>query len=110
MPNSYTPFPHLILGIFISIIVFLILREFWCWYFKINKRIELLENILSELKKQNNNKQSKSEQSNKQNSKSQNLSEKKQNTTSKDSNSENYEVIENAEKDAEEDPYWNLRI
>ncbi len=33
-----------ILGITIvlSILVFLLTREFWCWYFKINKRVELL--------------------------------------------------------------------
>lgn len=45
----------------IIIVLFLVLREFFCWYWKINKHIEiqeeLLENIkeiLEELKKNNN--------------------------------------------------------
>jgi hypothetical protein len=32
-----------IIVIIISIVIFLLLREFWCWFFKINKRISLLE-------------------------------------------------------------------
>ena len=30
------------LTLFFTVIVVLILREFWCWYYKINKRIDLL--------------------------------------------------------------------
>ncbi|MCR5187600.1 MAG: hypothetical protein K6C97_01600 [Treponema sp.] len=40
----------LVLIIIISIVVFLILREFVCWYFKINERKVLLEQILAELR------------------------------------------------------------
>jgi len=39
-------------GIIILITIFIITREFWCWYLKINKRIELMEeqnNLLKEL-------------------------------------------------------------
>lgn len=32
---------------------FLIGRELICWYFKINRRVELLENILVELRNKN---------------------------------------------------------
>ena len=31
--------------LFILVIVFLILREFWCWYWKINKGIAELEKL-----------------------------------------------------------------
>jgi hypothetical protein len=41
------------------VLIFLILRFFWCWYWKINRRVALLEKmshtltaILSELEKQ----------------------------------------------------------
>ena len=39
----------LFLSIAISIAVFLLLREVFCWYFKINKRISLLSDIKDEL-------------------------------------------------------------
>jgi hypothetical protein len=39
----------LFLSIVISIGVFLLLREVFCWYFKINKRISLLSDIKDEL-------------------------------------------------------------
>lgn len=29
----------------IGILIFLLLREFWCWYFKINRIVSLLEDI-----------------------------------------------------------------
>jgi hypothetical protein len=32
-----------IIAIIIFIVMFLVLREFWCWFFKINIRISLLE-------------------------------------------------------------------
>lgn len=31
--------------LFIVVIIFLILREFWCWYWKINKGIAELEKL-----------------------------------------------------------------
>jgi hypothetical protein len=45
MNNPQTIF----LSIAISIAVFLLLREVFCWYFKINKRISLLQDIKDEL-------------------------------------------------------------
>lgn len=33
--------------IVLSIVVFFLLREFWCWYFKINKRYNLMEEKLA---------------------------------------------------------------
>jgi|AntRauTorckE6833_2_1112554.scaffolds.fasta_scaffold36506_3 hypothetical protein len=39
--------------IIIIIAVFLITREFWCWYFKINKVVGLLEKQLEEQKNNN---------------------------------------------------------
>jgi hypothetical protein len=41
------------LSIVISIAVFLLLREVFCWYFKINKRLSLLQDIKDELVKSN---------------------------------------------------------
>lgn len=32
-----------------GLLIILILREFWCWYFKINERISLLKGILKAL-------------------------------------------------------------
>jgi len=32
----------LLIGLIIFVVVFLILREFWCWYWKINLRVNLL--------------------------------------------------------------------
>lgn len=37
----------------ICLFVFAIIRELICWYFKINKRVELQEKILVELVKMN---------------------------------------------------------
>jgi hypothetical protein len=44
---------NLFVGIIIIIIIFLITREFWCWYFKINKVADLLEQQLEEQKRSN---------------------------------------------------------
>ncbi len=33
----------------VSIIIFIVMREFWCWYWKINERIELLKDISEKL-------------------------------------------------------------
>lgn len=41
----------LLVVFFIILTIFLICREIVCWYFKINKTVELLENILIELRK-----------------------------------------------------------
>tara|TARA_R110002153_G_C13252721_1_gene491761 strand:+ start:1228 stop:1407 length:180 start_codon:yes stop_codon:yes gene_type:complete len=37
------------LSMFVSLIVFLVLREVICWYFKINKRLSVMIDIKSEL-------------------------------------------------------------
>jgi hypothetical protein len=34
----------------IALVIILICREITCWYFKINKRVDLLEEILAELR------------------------------------------------------------
>ena len=44
--NSY-----LLLGLFMGIGIFLLLREFWTWYFKINKIVSVLEDISRKLDK-----------------------------------------------------------
>ena len=41
------------LTIAVTIAVFLLLREVFCWYFKINKRVALQEKVLDELVKLN---------------------------------------------------------
>lgn len=30
-------------GVVVAVVIFLITREFWCWYWKINKMIEEME-------------------------------------------------------------------
>ncbi len=37
-------------GLFVTLVVFLILREFFCWYWKINLRVALLNEIRDSLK------------------------------------------------------------
>lgn len=37
--------------LFILLVIFLFCREIICWYFKLNKSVELMEQILVELKK-----------------------------------------------------------
>jgi hypothetical protein len=40
----YGDFWQIAIGVIIGLIVFfLILREFWCWYWKINKLVSLME-------------------------------------------------------------------
>jgi hypothetical protein len=47
---------NIIIGVIvILIILFLILRKFWCWYWKINKRVVLLEEQNKMLETINNN-------------------------------------------------------
>jgi hypothetical protein len=43
------------IGFLVVLVLFFLLgREIICWYFKINKRVYLLEEILDELKQKNN--------------------------------------------------------
>ena len=44
----------LLFALLITILVFFLFRELFCWYWKINRSIELQENILKELQKINN--------------------------------------------------------
>ena len=46
-------YQNLFVSIIIIVIIFLITREFWCWYFKINKVADLLEQQLKEQKRSN---------------------------------------------------------
>jgi len=39
-------FFDLIIYVIAILLVFILLREFWCWYFKINKITELLEKLV----------------------------------------------------------------
>jgi len=41
---------QLIVGLAIVFVFFLLIREFWCWYFKINKVVQLLESIDASLR------------------------------------------------------------
>ncbi len=45
MENYYNVIIGTLIIIPILIVIFLLLREFWCWYFKINKIVTLLEKI-----------------------------------------------------------------
>jgi hypothetical protein len=44
----------LCLYLILALAVFLLIREVICWYFKINKRVELQEKMLAEMVKINN--------------------------------------------------------
>lgn len=35
----------IIIVVIVVISIFLLLREFWCWYWKINRRVDTLEKI-----------------------------------------------------------------
>ena len=41
------------IAIAVTVGVFLLLREVFCWYFKINARLDISKQILAELKKNN---------------------------------------------------------
>jgi hypothetical protein len=48
---------YVLVAIVLFLIIFLILREFWCWFFKFNKLVTLMEEqnkLLTELKNRNN--------------------------------------------------------
>lgn len=42
-------FAELLVGILIVLVVFLVFREFFCWYWKINRLVTLLEKIEAKL-------------------------------------------------------------
>jgi len=44
---------NLFVSLIIIVVIFLITREFWCWYFKINKVVGILEQKLEEQKRSN---------------------------------------------------------
>ncbi len=44
-------YSSLIILVLIGLAVFLILREFWCWYYKINTMVRLQRSILETLLK-----------------------------------------------------------
>lgn len=37
---------YVIIWIFVAFFIFLLLREFFCWYHKINKQVALMEEII----------------------------------------------------------------
>lgn len=49
---------YVLFGLLAGIALFLLMREVYCWYFKINKRVELLESINAKLAAQAQNKSS----------------------------------------------------
>ena len=40
----------LIFGLVVGVLIFLLLREFFCWYFKINRRLAIEMDILRQLR------------------------------------------------------------
>ena len=87
------PFPaQVVLWVFISFAFFLIIREFVCWYLKINVRVRLMEEILSELKKQNNS-----------------VSQNKDNKSKKQNEVQDEKEIITVNEEAVEDPFWNKK-
>ena len=42
---------YFIVSVIITVCIFLVLREFWCWYWKINESNDLKRSILAELKR-----------------------------------------------------------
>ena len=96
---------YVIIVIAVCILIFMVTREFWCWYFKINKNNELLEQILNELKKVN--KSNSSEKiddiyfANKMQVNKKNEESKKEETEAKKEESESNEPVE--------DPFWNKK-
>jgi hypothetical protein len=42
---------HIVLIIAGAVLLFFLTREFWCWYWKINERVNLLKSIDESLKK-----------------------------------------------------------
>ena len=89
----------------VSFIIFLIVREFWCWYFKINERKKLLEEILAELKKMNNESEQDSEVGENYNNFKKTHKKKNEN---KELNEEDDEEEINPDEPVE-DPFWNKK-
>ena len=50
---NYPSLTGALAALFIAIIIFLTCREIFCWYWKINKSVDLMEKILAELKRSN---------------------------------------------------------
>jgi len=48
MMDQFSPAHLVILAILLAF--FLLIREFWCWYFKINRVVKLLESIDASLR------------------------------------------------------------
>lgn len=51
------PTLYLFWGVLVVIIIFLLVREFWLWYWKINKIVSLLEEITRNTNKDSNSSQ-----------------------------------------------------
>lgn len=92
-----------IIGIAIGILIFLLLREFVCWYFKINERRNLLEKILEELQTFNGHEPI--------NNSEENESQKPENDKNDNENGDVEQEEDDVEDDDEpvEDPFWNKK-
>ena len=100
------PLMVVIIGIAVGILIFLLIRELVCWYFKINDMKDLLEKILEELQtlnghKTDNNSEEDSKKS--ENSKKDKpvVEEQKKEDSDDDDNDDPDEPVE--------DPFWNKR-
>jgi hypothetical protein len=47
--ESFTGTVLTVVGILVAVAIFLLLRQFWCWYWKINERNKLLSEISEKL-------------------------------------------------------------
>lgn len=46
-----TSFINVVIGVIIIVIIFFVFRELFCWYWKINQRIELQEQMLGTMRR-----------------------------------------------------------
>lgn len=53
MEQLLNSIPNVAAIIFVSLFIFVLIREIICWYFKINERLNVNKEILAELKKIN---------------------------------------------------------
>jgi hypothetical protein len=53
-PNIINILGYFLLGIGLTALIFLILREFFCWYIKVNRIVGLLEDIKENTTKKSN--------------------------------------------------------
>mgnify|MGYP001558936474 CR=1 FL=1 len=51
IPQNFGPWT--LAGILIFVGLFFLLREFWCWYWKINERLNLLKKIEENTRQKN---------------------------------------------------------